>query len=108
MFIKFKDRCIDKYTGKMYRTNDIHEFDDERAKEIIASGYAVAVEPEEKVQDVTTVEFELPEENNTDEAMECLTAKKKSELVEMCKNLNIPSTGSKAELIIRLYDYYPF
>lgn len=93
MFIKFKDRCIDKYTGKMYRTNDIHEFDDERANEIIATGYAVAVESEE---------------NNTDEAMECLTSKKKSELVEMCKNLNIPSTGSKAELIIRLYDYYPF
>lgn len=93
MFIKFKDRCIDKYTGNMYRTNDIHEFDDERANEIIATGYAVAVEPEE---------------NNTDEAMECLTSKKKSELVEMCKNLNIPSTGSKAELIIRLYDYYPF
>lgn len=93
MFIKFKDRCIDKYTGKMYRTNDIHEFDDERANEIIATGYAVAVEPEE---------------NNNDEAMECLTSKKKSELVEMCKNLNIPSTGSKAKLIIRLYDYYPF
>lgn len=104
MFIKFKDRCIDKYTGKMYRTNDIHEFDDERANEIISTGYAVAVEPEEKPQ----IEVETPEENNTDEAMECLTAKKKSELVEMCKNLNIPSTGSKAELIIRLYDYYPF
>lgn len=104
MFIKFKDRCIDKYTGKMYRTNDIHEFDDERANEIIATGYAGAVETEEKPQ----IEVETLEENNTDEAMECLTSKKKSELVEMCKNLNIPSTGSKAELIIRLYDYYPF
>lgn len=104
MFIKFKDRCIDKYTGKMYRTNDIHEFDDERANEIIATGYAVAVESEGKPQ----IEVETPEENNTDEAMEYLKAKKKSELVEMCKNLNIPSTGSKAKLIIRLYDYYPF
>lgn len=104
MFIKFKDRCIDKYTGKMYRTNDIHEFDDERANEIIATGYAGAVEPEEKPQ----IEVETPEEKNTDEAMEYLKAKKKSELVEMCKNLNIPSTGSKAKLIIRLYDYYPF
>ena len=104
MFIKFKDRCIDKYTGKMYRTNDIHEFHDERANEIIATGYAVAVEPEEKPQ----IEVETPEENNTDEAMEYLKAKKKSELVEMCKNLNIPSTGGKARWIIRLYDGQPF
>ena len=104
MFIKFKDRCIDKYTGKMYRTNDIHEFDDERANEIIATGYAVVVEKKEKPQ----IEVETPEEKNTDEAMEYLKAKKKSELVEMCKNLNIPSTGNKGELIKRLYDYFPF
>ena len=57
MKIEFTAECHDKNTGVEYKKGDTAEYAEERAKEIIATGYAVAVEEEAEA------EAEAPKEN---------------------------------------------
>ena len=54
MKLKFKHLCQDKYNGRYYKKGDIVEFEEERAKEILSSGYGFAdviEEPKEEVKE---------------------------------------------------------
>lgn len=109
MKLKFKDRCTDKYTGEMYDKEQIKEFEDERAKEILKTGYAEEAEEniaydEEKVSKT----HENSSETQEDEATKYLKAKSLQELRKICKALNLDTTGKRKELTERLYNYYPF
>lgn len=50
--IRFNRRCKDKITKQIYQANEVKTFaDDERADEIIESGYAEEVEESEEQED---------------------------------------------------------
>lgn len=48
MKIKFIKECQDKYNGTYYKVNDIYEFEEKRANEILKSGYGEAVKEVKK------------------------------------------------------------
>lgn len=48
MKIKFIKECQDKYNGTYYKANDIYEFEEKRANEILNSGYGEAVKEVKK------------------------------------------------------------
>lgn len=48
MKIKFTRECQDKYNGTFYKANSIYEFENERAEEILKTGYAEAMLEEPK------------------------------------------------------------
>ena len=48
MKIRFIRECQDKYDGTFYKANSIHEFDKERAEEILKTGYAEVILEEPK------------------------------------------------------------
>lgn len=57
MILRFNSECKDKYTGAKYHAGDRIEFPEKRAEEILATGYAIAIEEEikeEKVEIKTT------------------------------------------------------
>lgn len=48
MILRFNSECKDKYTGAKYHAGDRIEFPEKRAEEILATGYAIAIEEEIK------------------------------------------------------------
>lgn len=100
MKIRFKQSCTDKNTGVLYSPNVVYEFDEKRAKEIIATGYAEAVEELKK-----SIDSEQPKDLETrldeGEVVDLYSLSKK-ELVKLCKKQNLDFNGSKEELIERL------
>lgn len=48
MILRFNAECIDKYNGAKYHAGDRIEFPEKRAEEILATGYAIAIEEEIK------------------------------------------------------------
>lgn len=48
MVICFVSECKDQYTGAKYHAGDRIEFPEKRAEEILATGYAIAIEEEIK------------------------------------------------------------
>ena len=53
MKIKFTELCHDNYTGELYKVGTVVEFAEDRAKDIIAKGYAVEVKDEPKAEKKT-------------------------------------------------------
>lgn len=85
MKIKFTAPCVDKNTGDNYRKGMIKEFPDERAKEIIATGYA-----RETVETVETVDI--------DADIESAKAEKPVETVETVDNFKEELEAATDEL----------
>lgn len=52
MILRFNSECKDKYTGAKYHAGDRIEFPEKRAEEILATGYAIAIEEEIKEEKV--------------------------------------------------------
>jgi hypothetical protein len=94
MKLKFNARVQDKYTKAIYEKDSVYEFEDERAMEILATGYADIVE-------------EAKEIDNLDEALENgemvdlnqLTLK---ELKKLAKEEGVSTSGSKSNIIERI------
>lgn len=61
MKIKFIKECQDKYNGTYYSVNDIYEFEEKRANEILKSGYGEAVKEIKKT--VEPKEETKPQQN---------------------------------------------
>lgn len=125
MKIKFLKRCQDKYDNNVkYHAGEVHEFKEERAKEIIATGYARALDSQEEKQiDVFEHQKELEQQENVEneeidqeqqEDVEQqppletvlepvkLSDLKKEELVELAKENGVSIRGTKEEIIERL------
>lgn len=111
--IKFIYNCMDKYTRVNYNAGDIHEFEDARADEIVATGYAkVITEFATKVQEAEELADETVEEmvESTEETVEDeekplkLSELSKEELVALAKEYGVATRGTKADIIKRLLD----
>lgn len=113
MKLKFKTTVRDKYTKRDYRKGDIYEFGDERAKEILATGYAEKVEdkmPDEKkeidetkeeTKEIDDLESELDAGNIVN--LHDLTLK---ELQKLAKEEEVSTRGTKNEIIERIMAKY--
>lgn len=100
MKLKFKETVQDKYTSQYYYKNTVHDFTEERAKEILSAknGYfaeefkeeSKAEKPQHKNDFLkTTPELEAVK-------LEDLTV---AELRSAAKDLGLSTRGNKAELI---------
>lgn len=111
-FVLFKDKCHDKYNGKVYNRGDVVEFEDDRAKEIESTGYGeiVDIDVEKTLKDAEAPEeveeTEEVEESEDDHPQSLESATVKT-LREMCKERGIDTKGKKQELIDRLNAYKP-
>lgn len=106
----FKKHCQDKNTGRYYDAGETFEFEDERADEILATGLA-----EESVN-VLDHAAKMHEENTVAPANEGETEKKptpsmvnlnelsKKELIEIAKENNVATRGTKEDIIARLME----
>lgn len=102
MKIIFKQECRDKNNGAMYKVGEVHVFEDERAKEILKSGYADLVEEvKETKNDVAQEKKTLQERLDNGEIIE-LNSLTKSELVNLAKEQGVSVRGSKEDIIERL------
>lgn len=108
MKILFNETLQDKKTGAYYYNGTIHEFTEERGKEILSSGRAVKEYIEEVALKATSVD--VASEATNDETLvntksielvniETLTL---AELKACAKDLGLKVTGTKAELIERI------
>lgn len=112
MKLRFIQDCKDKITGNMYYTNAEYVFDDERAKEILATGYAEVVEgknvpkKDEKEQQKEIVpsnkEKKSVEERMQDGEIVNLYTLTKKELEKLAKEKGVATSGTKEEIIERL------
>lgn len=115
MKIKFTRHCMDKFTNENYNQGMIKEFDDERALEIINSGYAVKYQDNNDVVDVRDkLDDETKEETETDDETETkeddtpelepveLHELTMNDLKEIAKELGVAIRGSKDEIIARI------
>ena len=116
--IKFMYNCMDKYTRVNYTAGDVHEFEDARADEIVATGYAKVVTEfatkmqeaeelaeetvEEKVQEAE-VSVEETVEDDEEKPLK-LSELSKDELVALAKEYGVATRGTKADIIKRLLD----
>lgn len=98
MKLRFKQECTDKNTNVLYQVGVIYEFDDERAKEILNTGYAEAVEEIKRVDDTPK---DVEERLNEGEIID-LYSLSKDELVKLAKEQGVPVRGSKEDIIERL------
>ena len=91
MLIKFLKFCKDKNTDEHYNLEQIKEFDDARALEIIKTGYALEIkeEPKEEVKENEPVKVDI----------DSLPLK---ELKKCCKDLGLATSGTKQDLINRI------
>ena len=91
MKIKFVKVCKDKHTDEYYNVGQIKEFNDDRAVEIIKTGYAEEFkeEPKKVIEENTAVRVEV----------EKLSLK---ELKKCCKDLGLATSGTKQDLINRI------
>lgn len=98
MKLRFKQECTDKNTNVLYQVGVIYEFDDERAKEILNTGYAEVVEEIKKPIDTPK---DVEERLNDGEIVD-LYSLSKDELVKLAKEQGVPIRGSKEDIIERL------
>ena len=103
MKLKFLCDCVDKHTKKEYRAGKEYEFDDDRAKEILATGHVEEVKEEKPVEPVKEpVKEKTVDERLDDGELVNLLDLKKSELIEMAKKVGVSTRGSKEDIIERL------
>ena len=74
MLVKFIKQCMDKNTNEMYYSGMVKEFDDDRAKEIIKTGYAIEFK-ESKIERAIEVQDTLVDPNVVKVDLESLTLK---------------------------------
>lgn len=98
MKLRFKQECTDKNTNVLYQVGVIYEFDDERAKEILNTGYAEVVEEIKKVDDTPK---DVEERLNDGEIVD-LYSLSKDELIKLAKEQGVSIRGSKEDIIERL------
>lgn len=98
MKLRFKQECTDKNTNVLYQVGVIYEFDDERAKEILNTGYAEVVE---EIKKVTDTPKDVEERLNDGEIVD-LFSLSKDELVKLAKEQGVPVRSSKEDIIERL------
>lgn len=98
MKLRFKQECTDKNTNVLYQVGVIYEFDDERAKEILNTGYAEVVE---EIKKVTDTPKDVEERLNEGEIVD-LYSLSKDELVKLAKEQGVSIRGSKEDIIERL------
>lgn len=101
MKLKFLCDCVDKHTKKEYRAGREYEFDDARAKEILATGHVEEVKEEKPVE---PAKEKTVDERLDDGELVNLLDLKKSELIEMAKKVGVSTRGSKEDIIERLLE----
>lgn len=110
MKLIFMQTVRDKYTGDFYEPNIAYDFEDERAKEILATGYAKVIEEvkgtkpiepfvEEPVTDTGT---KTVDERLNDGEMINLYELTRDELQKLAKEKGVAIRGSKEDIINRL------
>lgn len=123
--LKFIWDCMDKHTRKNYDKGSIHEFDDVRADEIVATGYAEVIEaieelPQEEVEvveEATEEEIEVSEDDVTiddisfedeeevvEDGVVKLSELSKPQLIELAKECRVSTRGTKEDIIQRLLE----
>ena len=119
MKIKFLNTCMDKHTYELYEKDMEKEFDEERALEIIATGYAEIIQEfaeiiQEFAENVQKDELNVQKSEHfekdkltikqeDDEAYAKLLSLTKKELVAMAKEKDVPHSGTKEEIANRLH-----
>lgn len=115
--LRFTNVCKDKYTKERYAKGAIHEFEDARADEIVATGYAKVIEviqeneenvqePKEEIQeveDLSDVDMTIDDVEFEDEPVK-LSELTKEELVALAKEHGVSTRGNKADIINRLLE----
>ena len=116
MKLRFRQTVQDKNDGTMYAYNSVHEFDDARAKEILAKGVAVRVcepinmakeeiaeesKPANPAEETVPSDLaeEAPQEPREIKLLEDMTLE---ELKEIAKQEGLAVRGTKAELVERI------
>lgn len=109
MKLQFNQTVRDKNTGAYYEPNTFYEFDDDRAKEILATGYAKAVEEVKARPLETTVEESVKGTDNktvderlNDGEMINLYELTRDELQKLAKEKGVAIRGSKEDIVNRL------
>lgn len=108
MKLRFKQECSDKYTNTLYEVGSVHEFEDERAKEILNTGYAELIE--EKTTPIEPFDEEPSKEEDTKTVEERLDEGEvinlyelsRDELQKLAKEKGVAIRGTKEEIIERL------
>lgn len=107
MKLRFNEICKDKYTKELYLTDKIYEFDNERAKEILASGKAERIHSINEVNKVikeAKQEKHIEEQQKKEEETKLVDMYKlrKNELIEIAKQVGVSIRGTKEEIIERI------
>lgn len=103
MKLRFSCECVDKYNGKTYRRGCTYDFDEDRAKEILATGRADEVKEEKPIEQPTEPKEEKTVNQKLDDGeLVNLLDLKKSELVEIAKKVGVSTSGTKEQIIERL------
>lgn len=87
------------YTLEEYNVGDVKEFKDARALDIIATGYAKEVKESEFPQEIVS---EYIASKISEEKEEKLSDLKKSELIEIAKDMGVSTRGTKEDIIERI------
>ena len=101
MKLRFRQECTDKNTNVLYKVGAIYEFEDERAKEILNSGYAEVVEEVKKVKATVEEPKDVETRLNEGEIVDLYSLSKK-ELENLAKEQGVAVRGTKEEIIERL------
>lgn len=102
MKLRFKQECTDKNTNVLYRVGTIYKFEDERAKEILNTGYAEVVEEIKKPFESIEEECKDIEDRLNEGEIVDLYSLSKNELIKLAKEQDVSIRGSKEEIIERL------
>lgn len=104
MKLRFNCECVDKYTNQKYRRGCVYEFDEDRAKEILATKRADEVkEPQVKASDDKKDDRSL-DQRLDDGEMVNLHELKKAELVKLAEEAGVSTSGTKQDIIDRLLE----
>lgn len=100
MKLKFKIEVRDKHTKEVYAQNSVHEFEEARALEILATGFAELVEEaEEEGQQEEIDDLEKELEGGKIVNLHDLTLK---ELQKLAKEEEVSTRGTKDDIIERI------
>ena len=100
MKLKFKIEVRDKHTKEVYAQNSVHDFEEARALEILATGYAELVEEaEEEGQQEEIDDLEKELEGGKIVNLHDLTLK---ELQKIAKEEEVSTRGTKDDIIERI------
>ena len=109
MKLQFNQTVQDKNTGEYYKPNTTYEFDDDRAKEILATGYAIVIEELKGTKPIEPFVEEPQEEipKTLDERLDSgemidLYSLSREELQHLAKEKGVAIRGSKNDIIERL------